>query len=116
MALLVQLVIGQLQLVEVDDCIHPVCSRVRGVWVDVETCWGALLLEAANPGRVLVLVAVLVDWGHVHEEDVSGVRVKVKQFHFQWWEHPSKEGHVKSESIKLMYDYVYHYYMSGYFL
>ena len=88
MALLVQLVIGQLELVEVDDGVHPVCASIGGVGMDVEPGGGALLLKAPHPGRVLVLVAVLVHRRHVHQQDVGGVWVQIVQLHFQWWEHP----------------------------
>ena len=75
MALLVKLIIGELELVKVDDHFRPVRSESRGVRMDVEAGRRALLLEALHPGRVLVLVAVLVHRGHVHEQDVVGVGV-----------------------------------------
>ena len=73
MSLLVKLVIGQLQLVEIDDSVHPVGPKSRGVGMNVEPRRRTLLLETFHPGRVLVLVAVLVHRGHVHQQDVVGV-------------------------------------------
>ena len=89
MPLLVQLIIRKLQFVEIDDCVHPVATQVWRVRVNVETSWGALLLEALDPGRVLVLVAILINWCHVHEQNVCRVGVKTKQFHFKRWKHSS---------------------------
>ena len=50
MSLFVQLVVCELELVEVDDSVHPVAAQVGGVWVDVETGRRTLLLEALDPG------------------------------------------------------------------
>ena len=91
MALLVQLVVGELQFVEVDDDGGPVCPEGRGVWVDVEAGGGTFLLEAAHPAGI-VLVAILVHGSHVHEEDVGHVRLQVIQLHLDGREHPSGEG------------------------
>lgn len=86
MALLVQLVVCQLQFVEVDNHRGPVGSRGRGVRVYVEAGWGTLLLKAAHPASV-VLVAVLVHWGHVHEQNIRQVWLQVIHLHLDGWEH-----------------------------
>lgn len=78
MPLFVQLVVGELELVEADDRIHPVRTERGRVRVSVETGLGTLFFETADPGRILVLVAVLVDRYHVHAEGVVGVGIQVK--------------------------------------
>ena len=87
MALLVQLVVGQFQFVEVDDNRSPVGAQGRGVRVDVQTSRGTLFLETADPACV-VLVAVLVDWCHVHQQYVGHIWLQVIELHLDGWEHP----------------------------
>jgi hypothetical protein len=87
MALLVQLVVGEFQFVEVDDDGGPVGAEGRGVRVDVEPGGGTLLLKAADPASI-VLVAILVDGSHVHEKDVGDVWLQVVELHFDGREHP----------------------------
>lgn len=74
MALLVQLVVGEFQFVEIDDNGGPVGAQGWGIWVDVQPSWSTLLLKAADPASI-VFVAVLVHWGHVHQQDVRDVRL-----------------------------------------
>ena len=88
-SLFVQLIIGELELIKVDDHVHPVGAQGRRVWVHVQAGGGALLFKAADPSRVLVLVAIFVDWDHVHVQSVGGVGVEIEQFHFERWKHPS---------------------------
>ncbi len=78
MSLLIQLVIGELEFIKIDDHIHPVRAEGWRVRVCVRTCGGTLLFEAAYPRRVLVLVAILVHGDHVHQESVGSVRVEIK--------------------------------------
>lgn len=92
MSLLVKLVVGELEFVEVNNGVHPVRAQGWGVRVNVEPGRRALLLEALHPCRVLVLVAVFVDGCHVHEEDVMGGRVEVKELYLERREHPSVRG------------------------
>ena len=66
MSLFVQLIVSELELVEVDDHIHPMRPEGGRVGVHVETGGGAFLFETPNPSGVLVLVSVLVHWDHVH--------------------------------------------------
>ena len=40
MAVLVQLIVGELQFIEGDDLFHPLSSLSRGVGVDVDPGWG----------------------------------------------------------------------------
>ena len=72
------MVIGELELVEADYRVHPVRPEGGRVRVSVETSLGTLFFETAHPGRILVLVAVLVDWDHVHAEGVVGVGIQIK--------------------------------------
>lgn len=90
MSLLVQLVISELELVKVDDSVHPVRAKVGGVRVHIETCRRTLLFKTPHPHGVLVLIAILVYWCHIHEQDVSGVGIQVKQLNFEWRKHPPK--------------------------
>ena len=46
--------------------------------MDVESGGGTLFFKAFDPRGVLVLVAILVHWCHIHQEDVCRVRVQVK--------------------------------------
>lgn len=87
MSLLVQLVVCELELVEIDDSVHPMAAQVRRVWVHIKTSWRTLLLEAFDPGRVLVFVSILVDRRHVHEQDVGGVWIEIKELHFERRKH-----------------------------
>ena len=50
MALFVQLVVGELELVEVDDHVHPVRAKSRGIGVYVQPCRRALFFKAFHPG------------------------------------------------------------------
>lgn len=88
MSLLIQLIIGELELVKVDDHVHPVRAKRRRVGMSVGARGRTLLFEAAHPGRVLVLVAILVHGNHVHQERVRCVGVEIKQLHFEGWKHP----------------------------
>ena len=63
---LVQLVIGEFELVEVDHRFHPVSSKSRGVGVNVEPRGRAVFLEALLPRGVLELVAIFITRRYVH--------------------------------------------------
>ena len=82
MALPVQLVVGEFEFVEVDDSIHPVGTRAGGVRVNIEPGGGTLLLETLHPRGVLVLVSIFVHRCHVHEQNVRGIGIQVKQLKF----------------------------------
>ena len=58
--------------------------------MDVQPCWGTLLLKAANPSCV-VLVAIFVYWRHVHEEDIGDIRFQIIELHLDSREHPPAE-------------------------
>ncbi len=88
MSLLVELIVGELELVEVDDGVHPVCPQGGRVGMHVKPSRRALLLETLDPVGVLVFVAVLVHGRHVHQENVVGRGVEVKQLDFERRKHP----------------------------
>ena len=88
MQLLVQLVVGELELVEVDDHVGPVGAQSRRVGMDVEPGRRALFFKTLHPRGVLVLVAVLIHWHHVHEENVVCVWVQIKELDLDGRKHP----------------------------
>ena len=91
MALLVQLVVSEFQFVEIDDNGGPVGAQGRGVGVYVQTSRRTLFLKTADPAST-VLVAVLVDWRHVHQQDVGDIGLEVVELHLDGREHPPEEG------------------------
>lgn len=95
MSVLVQVVVGQLQLVEGYGLFHPVRTRGRGIRVDVEPAWHVRFSFAGDyPVRVVVFVAAVVDGYDIHQQDVLGVRVKTIERHFDGWEHSPENKHV----------------------
>ena len=89
MSVLVEVVIGQLELVEEDGLFHPVGSRGWRVGMDVEsTRHVGLCLARHHPLRVVVLVTTVVQRYYVHEEDVLGVWVEPFQCDLERGEHP----------------------------
>ena len=89
MSVLVEVVVGQLQLVEEDGLFHPVSTGGRGVGVDVEPPRHVgLSLARHHPLRVVVLVATVVERYYVHEEDVLGVWVEPFESDLECGEHP----------------------------
>ena len=84
---LVQLVIGEFELVEVNDRFHPVSSESGGVWVNVKPRGRAVFLEALLPRGVLELVAIFITRRYVHEQDIALLRVKIQQLYFERWKH-----------------------------
>lgn len=82
MALPIQLVVGEFQLIEVDDRVHPMRAWTGRVWVDVETSGRTLLFKASYPHGVLILVTILVHRSHVHEQNVHRVGIQIKQLDF----------------------------------
>ena len=90
-SVLVEVVVGELELVEEHGLLHPVGARGRGVRVDVETARHVGLgLPRHHPLRVVVLVAAVVQRHDVHQQDVLGVRVEAFQRHLESGEHPSE--------------------------
>ena len=89
MSVLVQVVVGELQLVEGDRLLEPVGAGSRAVRVDVEAAGHVRLgLARHHPLGVVVLVAAVIQRHDVHEQDVLGVRVQPLQAHLQGREHP----------------------------
>ena len=82
MSLFVQLVVGEFELVKINDCVHPVRAEGRGFGVHVQPCWGTLFLKTLHPRRVLVFVTILVHGSHVHQENIVDIGVQVKDFNF----------------------------------
>ena len=87
MSLFIKLVVSELEFVEVDNHVHPVRTERWGVRVHVGTRRRTFFFETANPGRVLVLVAVLVYGNHVHVKSVGLVWVQVKKLNLERREH-----------------------------
>ena len=89
MAVLVEVVIGKLELMERDGLLHPVVAGGRGVRVDVEpTRHVRLRLARHHPLRVVVLVAAVVQRNDVDEQDVLGVGFQSAHRYLDSREHP----------------------------
>lgn len=92
MSILVQIVVGQFQLVEAHWLLHPVGAGGRGVGVDVEApghVW--FRFSGDHPLWVVVLVATVVHGHNVNQEDVLRVGVQALQIHFQGGKHSPRQ-------------------------
>lgn len=89
-SVLVKVIIGQLELVEGHRLFEPVGTGSGAVRVDVEAAGHVRLgLSGDDPLGVVVLVAAVVQWHDVHEQDVLGVRVQPFHAHLEGREHAS---------------------------
>ena len=91
MSVLVQIVVGQFELVEGDHLFHPDGAGGRRVRVDVEpTGHVGLGLARHHPLRVVVLVAGVVHGHDVHQQDVLGVLLQARDAAAERRKHPSE--------------------------
>ena len=91
MSILIQIVVGELQLVECDRLLQPVGPRGRAVRVDVESPGHVGLgFPRHHPLGVVVLVAAVVQGYDVDQEDVLGVGVQALESDLQGGEHTSE--------------------------
>ena len=91
MSVLVEVVVGQLQLVESDRLLQPVGSGSRAVRVNVQPSrhmW--LCLARDHPFWVVVLVATVVQRYNIDQKNVLGVWVQTLQADFEGWKHSSE--------------------------
>ncbi len=91
LAVLIHLVVGELDLLEGDDLLPQLLPGVRGVWVWVEAArWGRVCLASDQPGGAVVGVAVaLIVAGHnVQDDMVFEVWVQVDEAGPDSGEHP----------------------------
>ena len=92
MSVLVQVVVGQLELVEGDHLLHPDCPGGRRVGVDVEPAGHVgFCFTGHHPFRVVVLVAGVVHGYNVHEENVLGILLQPRDAATKGREHPPRE-------------------------
>ena len=79
-AVLVREVVGELELVEGDDLLHPLLPGGRTVRMDVHALWHFRVRFARyNPPAVVELVAKIIGRHNIQEEDVLGLRVEAGQ-------------------------------------
>ena len=90
--MLVGQVVGELELVEGDNLLHPLLAGGRTVRMDVHPL-GHLGVRLArhNPPAVVELVAEVVGGHDVEEEDVLGLGVEAGQAELHLGKHLPKE-------------------------
>src|SRR6218665_2696446 len=89
-SILVEIVVGQFRFVKGERLFHPVSSRGWRVRMDVESFWHVWFrLSSGHPFGVVVLVATVIQWNNVHEEDVLGPRVQSIHGDLERRKHPS---------------------------
>ena len=108
MAILIQLIVGELQLVKGDDLLHPLSTLGRGVRVDMDP-WrtvGVCLARHHPAARVEGVPVALVIHGHkVHDQHVVLHGVQAKESHLEGGEHPpARLGHyhLRPQLIELL--------------
>ena len=92
--MLVRQIVGQLQLVEGDNLLHPLLPRGGAVRVDVHSLRHlGVRLARHDPPAVVELVAKVVGGHHVQQEDVLGLGVQAGQLELHLGEHlPAESG------------------------
>ena len=91
MSLLIQVVVGELEFVEGTWLLHPVGARGRGIRVDVESSRHmGFCLASDHPLRVMVLVAAVINWHNVNQQDVLGMGVQAFKGALEDGKHPPK--------------------------
>lgn len=93
MAVLVGYVVGDLELVERDDLLHPLLPSGGRVGVDVHPLGHLRVgLSRHHPPAVVELVAAVVGRHDVHQQDVLGLLVQAAHTHLVRREHaPEKK-------------------------
>ena len=87
-AMLVREVVGELELVEGDNLLHPLLPAGRTVRVDVHPLWHLRVsLPRYDPPAVVELVAKVICSYNIQQEDVLGLRVEARESELHLREH-----------------------------
>ena len=91
MSVIIHLMVGQLQLVETNNLLHPVCASGRRIWVNMDPGRrGRVCLPGHDPvgGVEGITVALVVHGGEVHHQHVVLQGVHPVQADLVGREHP----------------------------
>jgi len=90
MSVLVEGVVGELDLLEGDIMLHPLSSSRRRVRMDEQPRRHLRFsLSGHRPLLARELVPAVVGEDEVHQDEVLGLRIETGNGHFHRWKHPS---------------------------